>query len=325
MNGIQNYENNIERMINNKLEKYPELTGFANYLSSKGSLTTNYNYINQVIRFLNKIDKDNSNITMDDYTGFLTSLRGKTSGYQRCAFFALKRYSEYLLYSGKTINNPMDKITAPKNIESITTKEKRENAFLTKEEVECTLSNIEYGIGSHQAKLIQERWKERDNAIILLFLSTGIRCSALFKLDMNSVNWDNSTLIVMDKGSKIHKYILPSKTMKALQDWKTKRQELLNGKEEEALFISKYRTRISQCAISDIVKKYTADIEGKHITPHKLRATFGTHLYNETRDIKFVQDQMGHTNPKITEIYIRGNQDSDRQKASDIMAKFLED
>ena len=173
--------------------------------------------------------------------------------------------------------------------------------------------------------MLQERWKERDTAIILLFLSTGIRCSALYKLDLNSVNWEESTLIVMDKGSKIHKYILPNKTIEALQAWIDKREELLNGRKEEALFISKNRNRVCQCSISDLVKKYTFDIEGKHITPHKLRATFGTHLYNETRDIKFVQDQMGHSNPKTTELYIRGNKDTDRKKASDIMSRFLDD
>ena len=39
MNGIQNYENNIERMINNKLEKYPQLNGFINYISIKQTVT----------------------------------------------------------------------------------------------------------------------------------------------------------------------------------------------------------------------------------------------------------------------------------------------
>lgn len=323
MNGIQNYENNIERMINNKLEKYPQLNGFINYISSMNSLTTNYNYLIHIIKFLEATKKTAVDLELDDYTSYLYSLRSKTNGYQRCAYFALKRYSEYLIYSGKTNINPMEKVTAPKNIESIKTKEKREKAFLTKEEVECTFINIEHGVGSHQAKTIQEKWKERDNAIMLLFLSTGIRCSALYKLDLNNINWEESTLIVMDKGSKIHKYVLPDKTIKALLLWLDKRTELLEGRKEEALFISKYKTRISQCAISNLVKKYTADIEGKHITPHKLRATFGTHLYNETRDIKFVQDQMGHSNPKTTEIYIRGNQDADRKKAADIMSSFL--
>lgn len=325
MNGIQNYTNNIENMINNKLKDYPQLKGYVNYLSNMGALTTNYNYLIQVIKFLNVTRKSVTELELDDYTSYLATLKNRTNGYQRCAYFALKRYSEYLLYSEKTNNNPMAKVTAPKNIESIKTREKREKAFLTKEEVEETLSNIKYGVGSDQAKLLQERWKERDTAIILLFLSTGIRCSALYKLDLNSINWEESTLIVMDKGSKIHKYILPNKTIEALQAWINKRAELLNGKNEEALFISKNRNRLCQCSIANLVKKYTFDIEGKHITPHKLRATFGTHLYNETRDIKFVQDQMGHSNPKTTELYIRGNKDADRKKASDIMSRFLDD
>ena len=325
MNGTQNYENRIENLINNKLIEYPELSGFANYLTSLGSLTTNYNYIIQIIRFLEKINKTDKELTLDDYTLYLASLRSRTAGYQRCAYFALKRYSEYLLYSGKATINPMKNITAPRNIESIETKEKREKAFLTKEEVEEMFTNIKQGVGNKRSKSLQENWKERDNAIILLFLSTGVRCSALFKLDINNIDWNESTVIVIDKGSKIHKYILPSKTMIALKEWMSKRKELLEGIEEEALFISNRRTRLCQSSISEIVKKYTADIEGKHITPHKLRATFGTHLYNETRDIKFVQDQMGHSNPKTTELYIRGNQDADRQKTSDIMSKFLDD
>ena len=324
MNGIKKYENRIENLIHNKLIDYPELTGFANYLSSLGSLTTNYNYIIQIIRFLEKVNKNDKELTLDDYTSYLVSLRNKTSGYQRCAYFALKRYSEYLVYSGKVIINPMKNITAPKNIESIATKEKREKAFLTKDEVEETLVNISHGVGNKRSKSLQENWKERDNAIILMFLSTGMRCSALYKLDISNINWEELTVTVIDKGSKVHKYILPSKTMTALNEWIKKRNELSEGIEKDALFISNRRTRLCQSAISDIVKKYTANIEGKHITPHKLRATFGTHLYNETKDIKFVQDQMGHSNPKTTELYIRGNQDADRKKASDIMEKFLD-
>jgi len=325
MNGTKKYENRIENLIQNKLIDYPELTGFANYLSGLGSLITNYNYIIQIIKFLEKTNKKDTELILDDYTSYLVSLRNKTNGYQRCAYFALKRYSEYLLFSGKTTTDPMKKVTAPKNTESIETKEKREKAFLTKKEVEETFINIEKGVGNKRSKSLQKRWKERDAAILLMFLSTGIRCAALYKLDIDNINWEESTVIVIDKGSKVHKYVLPSKTLLALQKWINKRNELLEGIEEEALFISNRRTRLCQNAISDIVKKYTADIEGKHISPHKLRATYGTHLYNETRDIKFVQDQMGHSNPKTTELYIRGNKDADRRKASDIMSKFLED
>ena len=325
MNGIQDYENKIEKLIKNKLIEYPELDGFANYIINLGSLSTNYNYLIQIIRFLEKTNKTEKELTLDNYTSYLASLRSRTAGYQRCAYFALKRYSEYLFYSGKATTNPMINITAPKNVESIITKEKREKAFLTKKEVEEIFNNINKGVGNNRSKSLQENWKERDKAIILLFLSTGIRCSALFKLDINNINLEESTIIVMDKGSKVHKYILPQKTILALKEWINKRKELLEGIEENALFISNRRTRLCQSSISDLIKKYTFNIEGKHITPHKLRATFGTHLYNKTKDIKFVQDQMGHSNPKTTELYIRGNQDADRKKASDIMSDFLND
>jgi site-specific recombinase XerD len=108
-----------------------------------------------------------------------------------------------------------------------------------------------------------------------------------------------------------------------LEAWMNKRKQLLNGKDEDALFISNQRKRIGNTTVYDIVKKYSSNIKEKKISPHKLRATYGTHLYNETRDIKFVQDQMGHSNPKTTELYIRGNQEADRRKAADIMSSFL--
>ena len=239
-------------------------------------------------------------------------------------FYALKKFSEYLAFSNKNSLNPMQKIKPPKKIELIETKQKREVGFLTKEEVNITLDTVKNGTGSYRAQSLQKNWRERDMAIIYIFLATGMRCSALIKLDLNNINWEDSTIVTIDKGNKVHKYILSENVKKILEMWVQKREMLLEGKEEEALFISNKKKRIGTTTVADIVKKYSSRIEGKHITPHKLRATFGTHLYNETRDIKFVQDQMGHSNPQTTELYIRGNQDADRKKASDIMGKFLD-
>ena len=63
-------------------------------------------------------------------------------------------------------------------------------------------------------------------------------------------------------------------------------------------------------------------INGKNITPHKLRATYGTQLYNKTGDIYFVQQCMGHTNPKTTELYVRERKQNTK-RASDIMDKLI--
>ncbi len=325
MSGIQEYNKMWENRINERLKEFPELTGYANYIKGNHAMSTNCQYVNRVIDFLSFTNKPLTDLNFDDYISYLASLNNKTSSYQRTVFFALKRLSEYLVYSSKATSNPMQMIKAPKNIESIETKQKREKGFLTKEEINITLSTVKKGIGNHNAQVKQEHWRERDLAIIYIFLATGIRCSALIKLDISNINWEESSITVIDKGSKVHKYILSPNVKKVLKEWTDKRELLLEEKTEEALFISNKKKRIGQNTVYDIVKKYTSNISGKNISPHKLRATYGTHLYNETRDIKFVQDQMGHSNPKTTELYIRGNKDADRKKASDIMAKFLED
>ena len=100
------------------------------------------------------------------------------------------------------------------------------------------------------------------------------------------------------------------------------RIKFLRDENELALFISNRGTRMDQRSIDRVVSKYAQDIEGKHITPHKLRATYGTQLYASTNDLYFVQSCMGHSNPKTTELYIRGQKDSSRKTASDIMSKL---
>lgn len=324
MSGIQDFNNKWENKISQRLKEHPELTGYANYIRGTGALSTNHQYIYQVGEFLSSINKNFAELEFDDYISYLAQLRSKTPSYQRMVFYALKKFSEYLAFSNKNSLNPMQKIRPPKKIELIETKQKREIGFLTKEEVDIALNTVKNGTGSYRAQSLQKNWRERDMAIMYIFLATGMRCSALIKLDLNNINWEDSTIVTIDKGNKVHKYILSENVKKILETWVQKREMLLEGKEEEALFISNKKKRIGTTTVADIVKKYSSGIEGKHITPHKLRATFGTHLYNETRDIKFVQDQMGHSNPQTTELYIRGNQDADRKKASDIMGKFLD-
>ena len=115
---------------------------------------------------------------------------------------------------------------------------------------------------------------------------------------------------------------MSDETIRILNNWLEKRKRLLNDKLEDALFISNQRTRIEQTSVYRIVNKYAKEIEGKHITPHKLRATYGTQLYNATKDIYFVQQCMNHSNPKTTETYIRGVKNTTKT-ASDIMTNLL--
>ena len=68
--------------------------------------------------------------------------------------------------------------------------------------------------------------------------------------------------------------------------------------------------------------RYKDAVPGKHITPHKLRASFATNLYNQTGDIRLVQEAMNHAKIATTELYIQSD-GRNRKKAADIMSQLL--
>ena len=316
------YKNKIEEAIKNNPDK-PYLRGFYNFMGSRLSISTKNSYVYYVIAFINFCNKDVKDLDLDDYTNFLSQIEDRTSSYQISVYSGLKKFAKYLLASKKAVDNPMEHIDRPKFVEKDTTIAKREIGYLDKREIKKYLSTARNGAGTSRAKARQENWKERDLLIILLLLSTGMRCSALYKLDVDSIDFEKQILTSNEKGDKVHTYDLSDSLILDINNWLEKREEILGGVEETALFVSNQRNRMDQKSISRVVKKYSSDIANKNITPHKLRATYGTQLLKETNNIYFVQECMGHSNPKTTELYIRGEKNGNSKKASDIMSKIL--
>ena len=86
---------------------------------------------------------------------------------------------------------------------------------------------------------------------------------------------------------------------------------------ENALFLSMQRKRISVRAVEDLVHKYTVQVTpNKHITPHKLRSTYGTNLYKETGDIYLVADVLGHKDINTTKKHYAAIGDDRRRLAA---------
>lgn len=327
MEGNLEYTLQNEKNIQHVIDARPELYGFYSFISDL-SRTTAYNYLNKINGFLNYANKPPEELTIDDFSGFLLNKRMtengtiSTSSYRIQVYQALKKYGKYLVVKGVLPCNPMDSIDRPASKESQTTIEKREKGYLSKSEIKTYISCVKNGVGSSLSQTMQKRWRERDIAIIYIFLSTGIRCSALYKLDVDSIDFDNKVLKVTDKEDKVNIHHLSDEVLKIISDWLEKREELLGGKQEEALFISNRLNRMCDKAINNVVRKYAKEIKGKNISAHKLRATYGTQLYDETKDIYFVQKCMNHSSPQTTELYIRG-QENCTLEASEIMNNLL--
>ena len=326
MTGTQEINKKYINKINNILSSQPDyIRGFVNYMSDV-ALTTKYAYMNDVIGFIKKIDKPIEQLTLDDFSNYISELQYKengettTSSYRIAVYSALKKFNEYLYTSKKIPENYMTYIKRPKPIEKQNTIEKREKGFLTKNEIAKYIQTVEDN-SINKYRQIGYIWNKRDLLIIKIFLVTGIRCSALSRLDINNIDFTTNTLSVTDKGNKIKQCVLPEDIIDDVKEWiKIRENEIKDN--QPALFISNRRKRMDQLSIYNVVNKYSRNIKNKHITPHKLRATYGTQLYNATKDIYFVQKCMGHSTPKTTELYIRGTEQNIK-KASDIMSKII--
>lgn len=327
MNGNEEYELRIERRIKCYLTEHSylkSLKGFVNDIYSDSSYITIYEYERRVGSFLKYINKKEENITYDDYKSYMASLKKTTSSNQILSYSALKKYSTYLMMSGYSKIDYMKDVKPPKKIEKIETKEKREKGYLTKSEITKYINNVKKEINKSGQSREKEMWAVRDLTIITLLLSTGMRCSALFKLNIDNVDLIKKRIITIDKEEKIEEHFISQELCDLLEKWIFYRKLLLSNNDTDALFISSiHKERLVQKGISDIVKKYAYNIEGKNITPHKLRATYGTQIYENTHDLYMVQQCMGHSSPTTSELYIRGKKNEGREKASTIMGKMI--
>lgn len=325
MSNINEAEQKLRNKINDILDEHsnqPYLRSYVNFMKDS-SVRTRYNYLLIVIRFMN--NREVSKISFDDFNDYMEEVKYKENGEKKTSSFqitthaALKKFCEYLYVSKKINENYMLYIKRPKAIESQKTIEKRDNGFLTEKEIKKLLRNVEYYYDRRESS---DQWIARDKAIIYTFLNTGVRCAALMTIEVSDLDLDEKTLIVTDKGSKVKRYDLSDSLCDVLKTWLDYRNQMESIENTTALFVSNRKQMMTEQTIFYTIKKYSSCIDGKNITPHKLRATYGTQLYNKTGDIYFVQDCMGHSSPKTTEMYVREKKQNTK-RASDIMSKLM--
>ena len=154
---------------------------------------------------------------------------------------------------------------------------------------------------SKRQKAYNQNTLERDNALVTLFLGTGIRISECVGLNINDFDFSQNAFKVTRKGGNQTVLYFSKEVADALKVWLKKRATLGIPEAEQAMFLSLQKKRISVRAVEDLVKKFAKEATPlKKISPHKLRSTFGTNLYRETKDIYIVADVLGHRDVNTT-------------------------
>ena len=192
---------------------------------------------------------------------------------------------------------------------------------LSKAEMMKILSTAQTGDElSKGQQRFQKKTAKRDYAILSLFLGTGIRVSECVGINLNDVDMENNAVLVTRKGGNQVVLYFPPEVAEALADYMEEREEIeaLPGN-ENALFLSLQRKRISQRAVQNLVKKYAAVAAPlkPRISPHKLRSTYATNLYHETGDIYLVADVLGHTSVDTTRKHYADMTDARRRMAAE--------
>lgn len=229
-------------------------------------------------------------IGLNDLYAFITYVAKERNNlnYARARKVAcLRSFFKYLHVKAKIIDeNPAAELEPPKiNV--------RQPIYLTLEESKALLNAID------------GKYKERDYAMIMLFLNCGLRLSELVNIDMDKISGD--TLRVIGKGNKERIVYLNDACIKALNDYINIRiKEEVKEKDRNALFISKFKERISPRMVQEIVKKYIkkAGLDENKYSPHKLRHTAATLMYKYGNvDIRALQHILGHESVSTTQIY----------------------
>lgn len=211
----------------------------------------------------------------------------------------IKSFFNYLTNKEKVLeNNPAIELETPKL-------DKKLPKYLTLDEATSLLHVID---GEN---------KERDYAIVMLFLNCGLRLSELISIDIPHIKGDR--LSVIGKGSKERTIYLNQVCIDSIANYLKVRphDKILD---REALFLSERKSRISRRTVEYIVKKYVqmAGLDTKKYSPHKLRHTAATLMYKYANvDIRALQEILGHESISTTEIYTHVDNEQIRRAIDD--------
>lgn len=297
LNSFLQYSLAYKHKSPNSVDQYNcDLNMFLRYMKYHFHLTDETDFNSIVISDFS-IDQL-AQITQEDIHSFISYISiNRKCGPATCArkISTIRIFFRYLtIISHKLENNPAQNLETPKL-------NKRLPKYLTLEDSQKLL-NISKNDDDNKNK-------DRDFAIITLFLNCGLRLSELISINISDINFDDFRLTVVGKGNKERAIYLNKACINAIKDYLNVRPT--NPKKDsknsdKALFLSSLRQRISKRTVENVVTSelQKAGLDTTKYSTHKLRHTAATLMYKYGEvDIRALQELLGHQSISTTEIY----------------------
>lgn len=256
--------------------------------------------IEEYLEYISLYHREGKEVTNDE--------RGKSR-----KLASLRSFYNYFFQNEMITKNPAALVPLPK-------KHDKEIIRLEPNEVAILLDQVEDGAKlTKKEQEYHKKTKIRDVALLTLLLGTGIRVSECVGLDIQDINFDVNGIKIRRKGGYEAVIYFGEEVEEALLDYLEEREHIVpcDG-HENALFLSLQNRRMAVRSVENLVKKYASRVTTlKKITPHKLRSTYGTSLYQETGDIYLVADVLGHKDVNTTRKHYAALADERRRRAAD--------
>jgi len=198
---------------------------------------------------------------------------------------AVRRFFAFLVREGIVTSNPAVHVQAPKP-------SRRLPATLDTDQVARLLA-----LDGDDGLTV------RDRAILELLYSSGLRLAELVGLDLLDLDLDDRSVRVTGKGNKTRVLPVGRRAVDALRNWLARRGEIARP-DEQAVFVSQRGTRVAPRTVQQRLKVWVKR-QGTSISvhPHMLRHSFATHLLESSRNLRAVQELLGHASISTTQVY----------------------
>jgi integrase/recombinase XerC len=155
---------------------------------------------------------------------------------------------------------------------------------------------------SQVLRLINTIDDERDRLIVRLIYATGMRVSELCAVCVEDIDFEEHTIRVKGKGDKIRIVFVDEETLAGIE-------RFIGNTIEGPLFVGQQGNSLSPRTVQRIFKTHAP----AGITPHKIRHSYASELYRRSKNLRVVQENLGHTSIKTTEIYLHTDLEERRQ------------
>jgi integrase/recombinase XerC/integrase/recombinase XerD len=220
-------------------------------------------------------------LMVTDYLSFLSSMRTYKPKTSHRIISTLSSFYRFLFTQGAVVANPMVGVERPR---------------IKQQEVKYLKHN-------QVLRLIDSIPDERDKLIVRTIYATGVRVSELCGIDIEDIDFEEHTIRIKGKGDKIRIVFVDDETLESMKIF------IGNTKITGPLFEGQQGKHISPRAIQHIFRHYAP----VGITPHKIRHSYASELYRRSKNLRVLQENLGHTSIKTTEIYLHTDIDERRQ------------